>query len=245
MFTSNIQLDQRDVDDFCKSLDAYADTRQEKSYHYIINRVGKDVAARAAQFTHHADDAKLRAMFGQPAREMNPKTGRLRKGKVKHTNDAGAILAKRMARAGKNARSYTSADWHETVRKFVARTLSSINFMRAGWLPAFNTLSLSAKVTSGISRGAAFGRTQIDVRKFPKNSYPEIGGAIPARDMGDGTIACEIWNAAVNPRSKTSWSGGLGKYGVMGLEKALAFKSDDMAQWVEQEQDKRAQKVGL
>lgn len=227
-FTCNCVLDDRVTENFYQALDRYADERANqtpaRSYNYCLNRAAKDVAFRAAQFTHHAAIGDLRSMLGQAAR----------KGKARATGAAGAILAARMARAGKSARKVPAAAFQELVRKFVGRTLSSVNFMRSGWLPAAKQLQSLVRESSGVSVSAAFGRTTEDERgEFAKHVYGSIGGVIPARAVGSDTLAVEIWNDSVNPRNATSWGKGLGKYGVQGLEAALADKAADLDNYVE------------
>ena len=246
---SNVTLNQRDVDEFIRALEGYANYRKTKTYHYIINRVAKDVAAWAAHYTHRASDTALRAMLGQPAVQMkfSKRTGTMRrvKSRARHTNDAAAILAARLWKAGVSPRVYDSAQWHTKVKMFVGRTLASINFMRSGWLPAFKRLQQVVHVSSGISVKAAFGRSKEDERGiYARHAYGPLGEAIPAREMPYG-LAVEIANESVNPRNTTSWSGGLGKYGPIGLEQALSKKAVDMATWVEEQMDKDAKEGGF
>lgn len=236
-FIANVELDERTVKDFYEALDAYADVRRDsRDFEYCLNRAAKDVAFRAAQLTHHAAVGDLRSMLGQGAKGC----------KSKATTAAAAILAARMTKAGKNPRKmYDSATWDEKVRKFVGRTLASVNFMRSGWLPAARELQGLVRESSG-SVEKCFGRTEIDERgEFAKHAYPVIGGVLPARPVSSDNVAVELWNESTNPRSSTTWSKGLGKYGVEGLNAALASKAQDMWEYVAKALDARAERMRL
>src|SRR5579862_7819214 len=63
MFQANVSLDESSLESFIDALVDYASSRNKehgKSYEYALNRSAKDVAARAAQFTYHADVAALK-----------------------------------------------------------------------------------------------------------------------------------------------------------------------------------------
>lgn len=251
MIVTNVNISQQTVDEFKKALDRYADFRStaeggNKTYSYCLNRAAKDVAARAAQFTHHADSNELRNLLGMPPLTVrtNKKTGQksVVRPRARYTADASRILWIRMNRAKKiSRRAYSPEDWHKKVKEFVGRTLRSVNFMRSGWLHSFRELSRRVKESSGISNNEAFGRRSIDERgEFAVHEYdPKLGEAFPAHIEGEELVV-EIANKAVNHRSKTSWSEGLGKHGRQGLEKAMAFKANDMLTWLEDAHDNGA-----
>lgn len=256
MVACNVTLNQQDIDDFNRALEVYAgirvtDVGGNKTFAYALNRTAKDVAYRAAQFTHKADANALRTMLGQSAvsTRVSKKTGKTYavRGKARPTNDAGAVLARRMTKAGKNLRKrFTHEEWQEIVRKFVGRTLRSVNFMRAGWLHSARELARRVHEPSGISSSEAFGRRSIDERgEFAVHAYdPKLGEVEPSHLEGD-VIVVEIANKAVNPRNKTSWSLGLGLHCAKGLERALAFKANDMLKYVEDVADAVAKEQGL
>lgn len=234
--TFNIDFDKRLERDFLNALERYADHRSNKSLHYILNRVGKDVAGRAAQFTHRAEKDALRRMLGQGA------SGGQRG--FKTTTVAAKILARRIRRSGH--RVPPKGVWEEVVRQFVGRTVASANFMRAGWLSAFKTLQAAARETKDLSPTVAFGRSNEDERgQYAKHHYPAIGRGVPARETAPDVIVAEIYNMAINHRNRTSWTKGLGYYGVIGLEQAVAFKTRDMLDWLNQDMEKRRKDSNL
>lgn len=246
--TFNVVIDESALRNFFRALDDYADYRVEKdgkSYHYALNRTAQNVAGWAAHYTHHADYNQLRAMLDQAERKVSPKTGRPMKVRATATTAAGRVLAARMIKAGKNPRAYDRDKWREKVRLFVGRTLRSINFMRSGWLPAYQELTLRVHQSAEVDRFMAFGRRQVDERgQYGKYAYSDIGGAAAAHAAYSGLMA-ELWNRAVNPRNGTSWTQGLGKYGRMGLDRALVFKAHDMYVYIEQEERRRARELGF
>jgi hypothetical protein len=137
-----------------------------------------------------------------------------------------------MLKSGHNPRGkFSSAEWAEKVRVFIANTIRSVNFMRSGWLPAakaFDKVCAEGKESTLTS----FGRSELDERvSNPKSHDYEMGNAITAHWQGD-TVVAIARNRAVNPRNKTSWSLGLGKYGVKGLQDAIAYKAADMVKWL-------------
>ncbi len=248
----NIEIDQSTVTRFFGALDQYVEYRHEeegKGFGYLMNRTAQNVAGWAAHFTHRASDSALRQMLGQPALALrtSKKTGNIYRVKApaRTTNDAGRILAARMRRAGKNPQRYSAPEWQEKVRKFVGRTLRSTNFMRSGWIRSYRELTMKVHQSAEIDMSAAFGRRNEDERgEFAKHAYPALGGAFPAQPSPEG-VTVEIFNTAVNPRNRTSWTKGLEKYGRIGLERALAFKTDDMLKYLDQELDRRAREGGL
>lgn len=246
----NISINEASVRDFFSALDAYVDYRHEeegKGFHYCLNRTAQNVAGWAAHYTHRADVNKLRAMLGQPVISGKTASGRPRRRVARATPQASRILAIRMTKRGKNPRriGYTHEQWQEIVRKFVGRTIRSVNFMRAGWLPAYRELTRKMHQAAELDRNAAFGRRQIDERgEFAKHKYPTIGGCLPAYEASDG-LCVEIFNQAVNPRNRTSWSEGLERYGRTGLERALNYKAGDMLLYLQKEMDRKAKEANL
>ena len=219
MFTSTCDIDQRSIDEFSQALDQYADYRHSKAggsrgYDYALNRSAKDVAAWAAHYTKRADKALLKSILSDPA-------------------VASRILAARFTKAGKKRPS--GAAWAELVAYFRAHTPKTVAFMASGWLPAFRTLRAYAKESSGVSVSSAFGRSNevIDT----KNSYGQLGEAIPAHDVGEG-LAVEIANQSTNPRNTTSYDA-LIQHGETALDKALLKKAGDMMEYLEREQELR------
>jgi hypothetical protein len=256
MVICNVNLNRADTDAFVKALEAYAGVRAtaeggSKTFGYALNRTAKDVAFLAAKHTHRANASQLRTMLGQSQGSVrtSKKTGRqyVVRPKAKATNDAGAVLASRMALRGKNPRFfYTHDAWVEKVRKFVGRTLRSVNFMRSGWLHSARTLARLVKEQSAVSSQEAFGRRSIDERgEFAVNAYDQnLGECYPAHSEGN-EIVVEIANKSVNPRNATSWSKGLGLYGAAGLERAMSEKAADMMVYVEDVANQRAKEFGL
>lgn len=241
MFTANVEMDEKSVRAFGAALDAYANLRSDKEYEYCVNRTAKDVAAWAAHFTHHANRATLEAQLRRVATTRTvTKGGRpLRAPRYTYDNSAGAaILAARIIKSGR--RPPPQPIWNEKVRYFIAQTLRSINFMRSGWLPAFRKLNGLVHQSSGISSVAAFGRTDPNIPT--KKPFPIIGDAIEAHPVDRSSLLAEIINRAVNPRNKTSWTSGLGKYGPIGLQMALEYKTGDMLDYMKQAEAKRAEK---
>lgn len=218
---ANIVLDERSLTDFGNALEAYCGVRGDtKSWEYCIDRAAKDVAYWAAHYTRRADRAALRELLSDR--------------KV-----AARILAIRFARAGK--RPPKQPTWDALVKYFIAQTIKSVNFMRAGWLPAARTLEASVRESPGISKTLAFGRTDPNIPT--KNFYGQIGEAIPAHRTAEGFI-CEIANQSVNPRNRTS-AAALMRYGGAGLDAALATKAADLMRYVEQASESAAESNGL
>lgn len=220
MFTSTCEIDPRSIEEFSRALDEYANYRYSedgKGYPYALNRSAKDVAAWAAHYTKRADKSLLKAILSDPA-------------------VAARILSARFTKAGKKRPG--GADWKALLAYFRSHTPKTAAFMASGWLPAFRTLRAFAKESSGISVGTAFGRSNevIDT----KNSYGQLGEAIPAHDVGEG-LAVEIANQSTNPRNPTSYDA-LIRFGETALDNALLKKAGDMMDYIATEEEKKRRK---
>lgn len=223
MSAVNFKIDQGKIAAFQAALNAYADTRRDKGYHYCVNRTAKDVAYRAASFTHRANKSALKQMLST-------------------YDKASSVLAGRIRKKGGNPRAVPPAKWKEMVLYLKNHTVKTVNFMRSGWLPAAKKFESLVRESAGIGKQEAFGRTDPNIPT--KNAYGSIGDGTPARDVVNGMFA-ELTNRSVNPRNRTSWTGGLGKYGVMGLTKAIEFKTRDLLKYITDEHNRRARKEGL
>ena len=220
MFTSTCEIDPRSIEEFSRALDEYADYRHSedgKGYSYALNRSAKDVAAWAAHYTKRADKALLKAILSDPA-------------------VASRILSARFTKAGK--KRPTGEAWATLLAYFRTHTPKTVAFMASGWLPAFRTLRAYAKESSGVSISTAFGRSNevIDT----KNSYGQLGEAIPAHDVGEG-LAVEIANQSTNPRNPTSYDA-LIRFGEPALDAALLKKAGDMMDYIAAEEGKKRRK---
>lgn len=217
----SIQFDERTLREFGDALEQYIGVRGDsKGWEYCINRALKDVAYLAASYTHRADYGRLKTLLSD-------------------RKTAARILAARFAAAGK--RPPKQPTWNQLVTYFIGQTLRSVNFMRAGWLPAARTLDARVRESAGVSRAVAFGRSDPNIPT--KNSYPQIGEAIPAFRTVGGFIG-EIANQSINPRNRTSgWA--LAKYGGDGLDQAMVAKTADLLKYVEEASDRQATLAGL
>lgn len=217
MSAANFQIDPTTVRNFTTALQLYANERaNNRSFEYCINRAAKDVCYRAAQYTHRANKEALREILSNKQR-------------------AARVLRSRIVRKGKQPPK--GAAWTEMLSYFMKHTLKTVNFMRAGWLPAAKKFEAVVRESPGVSRAIAFGRADPNIPT--KNAYPEIGEGILASQRIEGIVA-EIANRSVNPRNPTSWTAGLGKHGPIGLQRALAFKARDLLHFVDLAHDKRA-----
>ncbi|MGD0650932.1 MAG: hypothetical protein ABSA97_07310 [Verrucomicrobiia bacterium] len=196
---------------------------------YVVNRVLQNIAGWAAHETIMADRAKVAAELGATYRTRNIRTGEPLKRKqtiVTATTLAKARYAATCRRVGKPIPP--EPEFSRKVRQMVKSILASIAFMKAGWLPAYTKLK-RAQAAAAMSEAAAFGG----------RARAGYGGSIAAHRVSDG-IEGEIYNTSVNPKSPTSWTEGLGKWGGPALNRAIDLVRRDMDQFVATMHDKAA-----
>jgi hypothetical protein len=228
----SVTFDGRDLTELDRALEFYA-AATGKDMEDVCNRTSMNVAYRSAQLTVKADRAKLMTMLGQSAKGKAKKGG----SRFKVTTAASAILAKRMRKGGAKTLP-PQPTWDLLVAAFIKKTITSIAFIKSGWLPAAKVFERLYRGPRGInvSKSEAFGRTDPDISTV--NPYPQIGEGIGARAVG-GVITAELANQSVNPRNKTSeWA--LEHFGGSGLDKAIAFVAQDMTDYAQERMDKQA-----
>ncbi len=142
----------------------------------------------------------------------------------------GKIINKRKGARGE--KGLYGSDMAKAVELLYAARRRSVAFIKSGWLPAIR--ELEKLIPSKYRRGAA--------RK--DNSAKQIGdakgNATPAR--AGFRVQAKIINAAIAKRDKKD---ALGKYGMIGLQRAFDFETKSMLEYIARALGQAANKAGI
>ena len=207
--------------------------QMHKASAYVVNRTLQNVAGWAAHYTRKADYQKLVAELELTYRTVSLRKPFAPRKKPKLITTA-AALKNTVAAARHAARLRMrypgrpippAAEFYAGVARMIAKTLRSIAFMKAGWLPAFRALKVK-QAAAAQSEQSAFG----------SRTRPGYGGSIRAVATTDGATG-EIYNTSINPKNKTSWWA-LSTYGGEGLNLAVSHVTADMEKYMAEEHAK-------
>ena len=205
----------------------------------VVNRAAKNLAFRAVQMTQHADRAGIEALkqvksvtvFGKSGRRLKDYNSlsasqRARRTTEEATTSAFLIYLYWQRKAGVNIRQKFANRQAimDAARRMVQARISSINYLRSGWLQA-------AKAFQGVSAPRP--------ANLPVIKNPGPGGA---RISTGGRGSAEIWNSSLYSKNEGGVSQGLYGVGKRGLMKAMQFVQDDMIQYARKKMAARAAK---
>lgn len=215
-----------DTSAFNRALSEYAATTK-KDGDVIVNTAAKHLAFQAVQLTQHANRAEIEALkqvkavtvFGKGGRRLKDyntlsKSQRARRTIEEATTSAFLIYLYWARKTGVNIRqkfANRQAIMDAALRMVQAR-ISSINYLRSGWLQA-------AKAFQGVSAPRPGG--------LPVIKNPGPGGARISRG---GRHSAEIWNSSLYSKHEGGVSAGLYGVGKRGLQKAMAVSRAKLEQ---------------
>jgi hypothetical protein len=222
-----------DTRDFSRALGAYAKT-VNKDMDLVVNTAAAHLAYRAVQQTHHADVNKIRSLKTATAIQVGrtTKTGkyialrsfaslksvsaRERRTTYEASSAAFLIYLKQLRTHGKSPRSFANrAALMAGALRMVNARISSVHYVRSGWLAAAKKFKDIIQGTGGI------GKTGIPKKKLG------VGGASISTG---GRHTAWIWNQSLYSKSEGKVSSGLMKYAREGLQKALAISQAKLEQ---------------
>lgn len=222
----NIRLN-IDTRDFNQALRAYAATAR-KSGDDIVNTAAMHMAYTAVQHTRHANQADIAALKQAAATEISraTKTGKTRflssyktKDASKHTiykatDRAFMIYLWQLRQMGKSPRSFSNRETLMTgALRMVNARMSSVHWLRSGWLKAANKL-----------RGVVKSSREVAPVTLPRRRAG-VGGA---RISSGGKHAAVIWNGSLYSRRQKSVVPALVQYATEGLTKAAAVGAEKL-----------------
>lgn len=147
-----------DLSEFKRTLNAYL-LKTSKSLPAAINNKAGRVAWRALSTTKKADRKEIEALGVSGYRVMRSRqTGAFRQGRPIY-NEGGRMRDILVAKELKSGRRDFS-DMGSRVRKAIAARLSSISFLRAGWLPAYRALKRHIAGAAGLVDARQRGRAK-------------------------------------------------------------------------------------
>jgi hypothetical protein len=221
-----------DTSEFDRTVRKYMEL-SKRDWAQVLNTKAFFIARRATLETKKADPKEIRALRERAAIGTGTrynKSGKARKVTIRDdlsTSRAARILQAARRDAGQPA--IPRAELAGAVRRFIARRLSSVAYLRSGWIPAIKILEPLSDV-----RGSP--RADKGAKQFGRPK----GGAKPARGLW--RTAVEIFNAAVTRKKGDE---GLRKYGQDGLQLAFNHELRSMKDYVERKLTARAQQLGI
>jgi hypothetical protein len=200
--------------------------KSERTFSEFINGQGLAVASRAIKHTIKANAEMIAHKLGQigtVAFKTSTKTGRLIKNRkrtavLRNDSYAARIINARRKAAGQPL--IWGAELDEAARKFIARSKSSVGFIKSGWVWAIKKLA------------AAVGYKSRDYGDAARVRGAAKGNAIPAQgglNVLSGEVVCTIINSALLEAGKYSHGNPM-PIAEAGLTAALNETSSDMLQ---------------
>jgi len=216
-----------DSSEFDRTLRRYREF-SKKDPAEICNTKAFFIARGATRLTPKADRAKIAAELGELV-----KMGKKRV--ISHLTRADSAAVPLVAliinkQRGKGKGLY-GAEMAEAMRKFIGRRMSSIAFLKSGWLPAIK--ALAALVPN--KRGAP------SLDRSAKVHGVEKGSAKPAREGGWKAVAQIVNSAGANQNNR----GALITYGAPALQQAVEDETRSMLAYMEKKMKETADKAGV
>lgn len=213
--------------EFDRTLKQYMEL-SKRDWAQVFNTKGFFIARRATVETKKASAAEIRKLRERAVVGTGTKNGR--QIKVRDplaTTRAARILQAQRRKDGRPA--IKARDLPAAVRKFIARRMSSIAYLRSGWIPAIKLLEPLADF-----RGRP--RADNSAKQFGRPK----GGAKPARNFW--RTVCQIFNSAVTRKQGDE---GLRKFGQAGLQRAFDHELRSMRDYIERKLQDRARRLGI
>lgn len=237
---ANVQVTVRvNTQKFDAAMDQYR-RLTSKTVAEIVNTKAYYIALNALNSTQHANIADIRAELGQIVTvKYKDKKGKERKKKTfaaalsrKH-GDQQVPLAEILVNAERKKQGQPlifGKELTSEMRKLYARRIRSVNFVRAGWIPAIKGLTPLAKKDGSTQRD-----TSVKAAGEPK------GGVIPGRQSDIWTSVCKIYNDVVGSDNKPS--NYVNNIKNIGLQKAINKEAASMMAYVDKKLQEAADKT--
>lgn len=220
-----LQVDSRS---FSRALAAYAATTK-KDGDLIVNTAAKHLAYRAVETTRHANPSEIAALkrvssivvFGKKGRRLKDIAAVSASQRARRTNYAATDIAfmyylKQRWKAGRSPRQEASrAALKELALRMVNARMSSVHYLRSGWLAAAEKFQDIIKNTSGMRKP-----------QVPRKKANSGGASIST----GGKAEAWIWNNSLYSKSEGKVSAALVRYGAEGLQRAMAVSQSKLEQ---------------
>jgi hypothetical protein len=203
----------------------------------VLNTAGMHLCYRAVQTTRHANRGAIEALKTHMATEISKptKTGKTRflasyKRKIETTRSSDwriyeassvalLIYFWHLYKTGRKPRQFSNRqELMDRALRMVNARISSVDYLRAGWLAAARMFEGVARGTGGVDRAA-----------LPRKKQSWGGATIATGNRHEVTV----WNSALKGKHDKEASPDLIRYATEGLQQALAVSEQKIRELLE------------